>query len=438
MIKTHRDGFPRLGRRLGPTLALAWLLTGCATALPVVFDQVAKLSQFMAADAEAGPGGDDLLARAGSAIAEGRYSEAEAYLDAALSIDPYDNQALRQLAAVYRLTGRTLKARSYEQMAREVDAADSVSLTVRAIEPPIPADANKFLRFVALKRLFDAELITEEEYDERREANLGALLPLTQTSSWLDASRRPPPVRDVVERLETITRFRIAGSLNENSYKLERDAVLDGLMPMPIGDRRSMAVVTPEALDPEAHQVWLDRLLATKLITPREYAKENAALVGLYAPAAGSMEDADSAPSGRLSMIDRPIAVMDEAAMDREAAMAAEDGVAPPDDAMIPQQKSMLPVAAATAPVGSSVTRINIHLALSRTPESAQRSWETLQQANGLALEGLIPRVSRVDLGGGKGVFFQLSAGPLADMAAAEALCGELLSREFYCAPLVF
>ena len=470
--------FPRLGRRLGPTLALAWLLTGCATALPMVFDQVAKLSQFMAADAEVGPGGNDLLARAGSAIAEGRYGEAEAYLDAALSIDPYDNQALRRLAAVYRLTGRSLKARSYEQMAREVDAADSVSLTNRAIEPPIPADANNFLRFVALKQLFDAELITEEEYDARREANLGALLPLTQTSSWLDASRRPPPARDVVERLETITRFRIAGSLNENSYKLERDAVLDGLMPMPMGDRRSMAVVTPEALDPEAHQVWLDRLLATKLITPREYAKENVALVGLYAPAAGSMEDADSAPSCRLSMIDRPITVMDEAAMDREAAMAAEDGIAPPDDAMIsqdavviPRPKPMPPVAAATEPAGadeaveeaadielgslagdaatadapavptpegSSVTRINIHLALSRTPESAQRSWESLQQANGLALEGLIPRVSRVDLGGGKGVFFQLSAGPLADMAAAEALCGELLSRDFYCAPLVF
>ena len=472
--------FPRLGRRLGPILALAWLLTGCATALPMVFDQVAKLSQYMAAAAEAEPSGNDLLARAGSAITEGRYSEAEAYLDAALSIDPYDNQALRQLAVVYRLTGRSLKARSYEQMAWEVDAADSISSTVGAgaIEPPIPADGNNFLRFVALKQLFDAELITEQEYDARREANLGALLPLTQTSSWLDASRRPPPARDVVERLETITRFRIAGSLNEISYKLERDAVLDGLMPMAMGDQRSIIVVAPEALDPEAHQVWLDRLLATKLITPREYAKENAALVGLYAPAAGSMEDADSPPSGRLSMIDRPLTVMDEAAMDLEEAMAAEDAVEPPDDAMIaqdavvtPEQKPTPPVAAAMTPAeadeaeeeaadiqlsglagdaaaadrpaaptaeGSSVTRINIHLALSRTPESAQRSWETLQQANGLALEGLIPRVSRVDLGGGKGVFFQLSAGPLADMAAAEVLCGELLSRDFYCAPLVF
>ncbi len=90
------------------------------------------------------------------------------------------------------------------------------------------------------------------------------------------------------------------------------------------------------------------------------------------------------------------------------------------------------------APAADSVTRINIHLALSRTPESARRSWEDLQQANSLSLDGLIPRVSRVDLGDGKGVFFQLSAGPLANMAAAEALCDELLSRDFYCAPLVF
>ena len=92
----------------------------------------------------------------------------------------------------------------------------------------------------------------------------------------------------------------------------------------------------------------------------------------------------------------------------------------------------------ALEPVAESVTRINIHLALSRTPDAAKRSWDDLQQANGLALDGLIPQVSRVDLGDGKGVFFQLSAGPLADMAAAEALCDELLSRDFYCAPLVF
>ena len=41
-------------------------------------------------------------------------------------------------------------------------------------------------------------------------------------------------------------------------------------------------------------------------------------------------------------------------------------------------------------------------------------------------------------LGAGKGVFFRLSAGPLADMAAAEALCGKLMRRSLYCAPLVF
>ena len=431
-------------------MVLVWLLAGCATVLPMVADQMAKLSQFMRADDQTGPSGYDLIARAGTATAEGRYAEAEAYLDAALSVDPYDNRALRQLAVIYRLTGRPERAQSYEQMARDVDMADSGSWTVGVIEPPISLDANNFQRFVALKRLFDAELITEEEYDARREANLGALLPLTQPSSLLDATRRPPLTRDVVERLQTITRFRKIGSLDDHGYRLERNAVLDGLMPMPKGDRRAIATIKPEALDPEAHQLWLDRLLATKLITPWEYEKESTALVGLYAPAAGSMDDADSPPSGRLSMIDSPITVMNEVtmaleeealeeeALEEEAMESAEqdDGDAEAElgglagDAANPNQP------AAAAP--SSVTRINIHLALSRTPESAQRSWETLQRANGLALDGLIPRVSRVDLGGGKGVFFQLSAGPLADMAAAEALCGELLSRDFYCAPLVF
>ena len=79
-----------------------------------------------------------------------------------------------------------------------------------------------------------------------------------------------------------------------------------------------------------------------------------------------------------------------------------------------------------------------VHLALARTPERARRSWEDLQQAHGDALEGLAPRIARIDLGADKGVFFQLSAGPLADMAAAEALCGKLVRRSLYCAPLVF
>lgn len=83
-------------------------------------------------------------------------------------------------------------------------------------------------------------------------------------------------------------------------------------------------------------------------------------------------------------------------------------------------------------------TRVDIHLALSRTPERAQRNWEDLHRAHGDVLDGLEPRIARIDLGADRGIYFQLSAGPLADMAAAEALCNTLVRRRLYCAPMIF
>ena len=61
-----------------------------------------------------------------------------------------------------------------------------------------------------------------------------------------------------------------------------------------------------------------------------------------------------------------------------------------------------------------------------------------MHEANSDVLAGLEPRIARIDLGDDKGVFFQLSAGPLADMAAAEALCDTLVRRRLYCAPMIF
>ncbi len=61
-----------------------------------------------------------------------------------------------------------------------------------------------------------------------------------------------------------------------------------------------------------------------------------------------------------------------------------------------------------------------------------------LRAAHGDVLEGLKPRIARVDLGPDTGVFFRLRAGPLADEAAAWALCQELKQRDVYCAPSVF
>lgn len=76
------------------------------------------------------------------------------------------------------------------------------------------------------------------------------------------------------------------------------------------------------------------------------------------------------------------------------------------------------------------------HIASYRSPENAERGWGKLTAANGDLLSALSHEVREVDLGPDKGVFFRLFAGPLADRAAADTLCGALKSRGLYCMPM--
>ncbi|NQV45441.1 MAG: SPOR domain-containing protein [Rhodospirillales bacterium] len=74
-----------------------------------------------------------------------------------------------------------------------------------------------------------------------------------------------------------------------------------------------------------------------------------------------------------------------------------------------------------------------IQLAALRTHERAETEWKRQKKAHPDILGALKLFVVRVDLGEDKGVFFRLRAGPLKDVAAAKALCGELAKRNVGC-----
>ena len=376
-------------------LAGAWLPTGCAVVVPEAARQVRAL---IAPPQPVLPSDQRLIAEADVAIADGDYAAAEAYLDATLSVNPYHAGAVRRLAEIYRLTDRKRKA-------YELDRLDPKTVTTFVPEGAelIEIDpAGRILgRFATLARLRDAGLIAPEEFALRRSANLGALLPLTQPPPALSSSLPAPRAKDVIARLEAIAQFYMIGAIDVGAYESERFAILDGLMPLPPDGDAEPLDAAP--LDPETHQAWLDRLLAAELISPGEYDVEGAALIGLFLPAA--------APAAAVGQQTPP----GGAAADRSL-----------DATGLPALGPVL------------VTRIDVHLALSRTPERARRNWEELRAANSDVLGGLEPRIARIELGDDKGVFFQLSAGPLADMAAAEALCDTLVRRRLYCAPMIF
>ena len=389
-------------------LALAWTLGGCMAVLPEAARQFKAIKEMVPWGQPATPNDQRLAELGDTTLLGGDYTLAETYLDAALAINPYNTDALRSLATVYRITGRPGKARALDATvlaSSRDDRAPAPPLEVTGANPgqhdaqakaapePTPRDAERAAlnRFATLARLRDAGLISRGEYSARREANLGALLPLTGAPPSPALARPTPHAQDVIERLQTIAAFHRAGGLSDAELANERAAIVDSLMPV-VEDGTPAAAAT--APPPQLER--LDWLLAANLISAEEHRREREAMLGSAEPRAVA-DTASAAPEPAPALPD------DEAA----AAQSAEG-------------------------------ELGVHLASFRTPERARRGWDELHAAHGDVLDGLEPRIARIDLGVERGVFYRLGAVPLADETAARALCNELKQRRVYCAPKVF
>ncbi len=99
-----------------------------------------------------------------------------------------------------------------------------------------------------------------------------------------------------------------------------------------------------------------------------------------------------------------------------------------PDPAPEPMAKTPAP-----APPMEAKPIFQIQLAALRARERADVEWQRLTKKHGDLLGALQPSVIRADLGGARGVFYRLRAGPLSDEAAARDLCGKLKARRVGC-----
>lgn len=117
--------------------------------------------------------------------------------------------------------------------------------------------------------------------------------------------------------------------------------------------------------------------------------------------------------------------------------------VAPePEPAPAPQpepEPAPAPAATATQDTANLASRLptadtyRIQLAALRSQDRAEAEWKRLRNAHTDLLGRLGLSIVRVDLGGDKGIFYRLRAGPLATADAAKTLCSELSSRNVGC-----
>ncbi len=462
--------------RLILVVALAAVaLAGCSSLLPEAAREYKAIKEKILAR-EPEISNDQRLADLGyKAITEGRLGEAETRLNSALAINPHNPYALLNLGVVYQSTGRFEEARRlYERVialnpdARAISATrnNHVGLSLTEIarsnleqvaketasppprEPdPAAIERATLKRFAALEKLRAEGLLSDAEYAARRRANLGALLPLTGTAPAALVTLPAPPVEDIAARLREIARFRKAGALSDGDYALERAAILDGLMPLRPDDGANPAATRlPD--DPVAALARLERLRAKRYVTAQEYEAERGALARRLAAtnAGATLARLPDAPNkgGRAAGPSIPGGMAAAAAdkpplkrLARAEAAVQTDGVAQPAarTAAAPKAKAG---SKAKAAAGRKSGRVGVHVASFRTPERARRGWDEIKTANGDLLAALGPHIARVDLGGDKGVFYQLRLGPLASRADALALCSALKRRKLYCAPTTF
>jgi len=285
-------------------------------------------------------------------------------------------------------------------------APTGTAMTARTMpmQAPIPdaalprfteADANIVSRFKTMISLRDQGLLTHEEFNTRRQANIGALLPLTSPPPASGLDRPVPGTEQISGRLRAIGRGLEMRAISVAQHSAERSMILDALMPAaPVSVANPGT--PPQGLLEAADAVrWLEQLNEEGLITSDEYASE------------------------RMSI---ELAMQPRASAQPQAAMP----MAAPSMSMAEQQ--------AGAPNMLSGPQPAVHLASYRSQKDAERGWAQLRRAFNDDLGGLVSEISEVNLGD-KGIFFRLKAGPLPDKAESKALCGRLKALRQFCEP---
>jgi cell division septation protein DedD len=97
-----------------------------------------------------------------------------------------------------------------------------------------------------------------------------------------------------------------------------------------------------------------------------------------------------------------------------------------------PAPAAPLPVAAVAKPPAAGGHGFRLQIGALRSEDAARHEWDRLKKLHGDLLGGLGASTSRADLGE-RGTYFRIQAGPVADAAKAEHLCGELKRRHVGC-----
>ena len=274
-----------------------------------------------------------------------------------------------------------MAAQPMQQQAMAAPSSEVMSVT--ALEG---GDKNVVSRFATVKALRDQGLVTPEEFTTRRNANIGALLPLTSPPPSAGLDRPVPTTEQISGRLRAIGRALELRAISVSQHAAERNMILDALMPAaPVRLRNNMP--PPQGLMEAADMVRrLEQLRDGGYITSDEYTRERAAIERAMQP---------EAP--------KTVSAQPKAPVEKEKVAEKPKGPQPA-----------------------------VHLASYRSQKQAEDGWKQIERRHQSILKGLEHEVTKVDLGK-KGTYYRLKAGPLPSAADAKKMCTDLKKRRQFC-----
>lgn len=305
-------------------------------------------------------------------------------------------------------------------------------LAAMAPAPAAPVDPRQSLidRLAVLDALLAEGYIDVDEHRARRAANIGALLVRTAPPPGAVLAAAAPAAEDVLDRFDQVERQHKRGVLSDAQWAAERATMLDALLPLE-GARLAGLPPVDDAI--------LASLGFQGILTADEVGAERRS-AGTASVAALAPVPPAPAPMPPLPAEKPAVAAVAAAASPDEPAEAAEPAEAEPEtaekaaDAEPPITPSAPP---AVTPEADTPAMIGIHLASYRTPEQARQGWTDLQAANADLLGGLSAHIAAVDRGD-RGVYFEVSAGPLDSNATALQTCAALVARGLFCATTLY
>lgn len=155
------------------------------------------------------------------------------------------------------------------------------------------AEDNIATRFQTLRVLLDEGLITRDEYNTRRGANLGALLRYSLVPSARDLTRAAPPPQTLVMRLRYLAGAYAEHSISASEQAAERAVILDGLMPAQVTRRADPPPPIADEMQMGAEIGRIERFRVANVITDTEAAKEKAKVAQLLDASIAAADAAD-------------------------------------------------------------------------------------------------------------------------------------------------